>query len=263
MVLDELTADISSADTVCNNTDAKVVAALTDGFSYKLDFLVNGVAQSRTNVQNGDTLTFATAGGIANDTIILQTVSYQTGLACATTINDTVTVVEQVVPAADIAINQNDIQVCSPNDVSFNVDITTGTGTVFVDYETAGAVYSGTVSGLAGTTVSAVVPGVAVGTYNFNITRVYTKASLTECDGTVGATTATATVRDNPQVSFVPNKLNVCDNENVTFKGSFTPGSNSVATQFEIVYEINGEGDQQVILEPGIGNDEIVISRVG
>lgn len=263
MVLDELTASISGNDTICNGDDMELTVSLPDGFQYELEFTVNGANETRTNVQNGDILTFTTGGGLANDTVILNTVAYQTGLACLTTINDTVSSFEQAIPAADISINQNDIQVCSGNDLIFTVDVTAGTGNVFVDYQSTTGSITGTVSGLAGNTINVVESGVAPGSYTFEIVRVYTNSDNGECIGNAGATQAQATVRNNPQVSFLPNKVNVCDNENVIFKGSFTPAATSAATQFSVVYEINGEGDQTAVFEPGIGDDELIISRVG
>ncbi len=265
IVLDEIAASITAPDTICNGDDLPVTISLPDNIDFQAQFNVNGATVTRNGVRNGDVLTFGTGGGNANDTIILLSVAYQSGLACNTTINDTVTGFEQLVPAADIRVNQNNIQICQFTDATFEVVFTGGTGTIFLDYATTNGNFAGTISGLAGETKTVTVPFLPVGTYSFVRTRVYTQASAAKCDGNGAAgNTANVTVRQAPQVSFSPNKLTACDNEPVTFLGSFTQAPNSGATQYEITYEINGEGNQTAILTPD-GNDEaeLVISRVG
>ncbi|TXC81959.1 T9SS type B sorting domain-containing protein [Luteibaculum oceani] len=263
-VTDEITASISGNDTICNGSDAEVLVSLPAGLEYELTFEVNGGTEVRTNVQDQDVLTFSTGGGANTDEIILVSAAYQNGLACLTQINDTLNVFEQAVPEAEVSINQNDIQACVGEDVQVSFDITQGTGTVFVDYENGDASVSGTVQGTAGNTVIETISGLAVGSYAINKVKVYTLSDAGECEGSaVSANTANITVRDLPQVSFIPNKTTACDSEPVVYKGSFNIAAGSGATKFEITYEINGEGDQTAILEPGIGNDEIVVSRVG
>lgn len=218
------TASISGTTTVCVGDSAPIITFTVSNGTPPIiiGYTINGGALQTITSNNGDSVTITVPTTIS-DTFVYNLVSIEesSATACSQALNDSVTIIVNPLPTANIS---GTTQVCQ-NDASPTVTFTGASG--IPPYTFTYTINSGaqqTVTALAGNSISINVPTTVSDTFNYVLISV-SDASFTSCSQ-LQSDTAIIIVNPSPVANFELEE--VCLNQSISFSDSTTVSVNTI-----------------------------------